>query len=49
MSSKQATQKANDILRKAGFTWSGRSQKDVNPAQSSFERRLLINPVSTAR
>ncbi len=35
--------KATELLRKAGFTWSGRPKSQVSKQQSSFERSLHIN------
>jgi len=49
MSQREAAKRASDLLRKSGYTWSGRPKAEVNPTQSSFERRVLVNPVGTAR
>ncbi|MCX6713483.1 MAG: hypothetical protein NTV48_00010 [Candidatus Vogelbacteria bacterium] len=49
MSKYQTEKLATQLLRKAGYTWAGRPQRWINPAQQSFERRLLVNPVGSAR
>jgi len=49
MSQKQAEKLATQLLRKAGYTWAGRPKRWINSSQQSFERRLLVNPVGTAR
>jgi len=47
--SKKLEKMATKILRKGGFTRSGRHQRWVDPGQTAFERKLLINPVYSAR
>jgi hypothetical protein len=37
-------QEATRILRKAGFTWSGRPKKDVAPEQCALERMPIRVP-----
>ncbi|MDP3899556.1 MAG: hypothetical protein Q8Q23_00555 [bacterium] len=35
-------QQATALLRRNGYTWSGRSRKSVEPDQIAFERKLIV-------
>jgi len=37
--------KATMILRKAGFTWSGRPRSEVDRYQCIFEKKIILTPV----
>ncbi|OIO39196.1 MAG: hypothetical protein AUJ71_01245 [Candidatus Omnitrophica bacterium CG1_02_49_16] len=42
---RQLQQAATQLLRRRGYTWSGRPQKEVEPAQYAFERKLIVAPL----
>jgi len=39
---RQLQQAATQLLRQRGYTWSGRSRQEVEPAQRAFERKLIL-------